>query len=61
MDVCDRDFREVAQRKCVSLSDGKEYCPTAFGKRTPRLEDLKGYSHESPQAVHPVADHHFVQ
>ena len=33
MDVCDHDFHLVAQRKCVTLSDGKEYCPTALGMR----------------------------
>ena len=48
MDVCDHDFHLVAQRKCVTLADGKSYCPTAYGKRTPRLEDLKVFTHEAP-------------
>jgi len=40
MDVCDKAFFEVAQRKCATLSDGKTYCPTAYGMRTPKHEDL---------------------
>lgn len=40
MDVCDRALFDVAQRKCATLSDGETYCPTAYGMRTPKLEDL---------------------
>ena len=46
IDVCDKDFYHVAQRKCVTLSDGQTYCPTAYGKRTPKPEDLYSYAHE---------------
>ena len=41
LDVCDQDFYKVAQRQCVTLSDGKERCPSAFGMRTPKIEDLQ--------------------
>ena len=63
MDVCDHDFHLVAQRKCVTLADGKSYCPTAYGKRTPRIEDLKVFTHEAPQQPlhHATSElHHFT-
>lgn len=40
MEVCDKQFVEVAQRKCTTLEDGKTYCPTAYGVRNPKIEDL---------------------
>ena len=43
MDVCDRDFHQVALRKCVTLANGETYCPKAFGMRTPKVEDLAAY------------------
>ena len=40
MDVCDRDFHLVAQRKCVTLSDGNEYCPSALGMHRAKNSDV---------------------
>lgn len=48
MDVCDQEFYQVAQRKCVTLANGETYCPTAYGMRNPKLEDLHMPSHEVP-------------
>lgn len=42
-DVCDHDFTLVAQRKCATLDDGKTYCPTAYGMRTPKIHELEPY------------------
>lgn len=56
MDVCDHQFHLVAQRKCVTLSDGKEYCPSAYGKRTPRLEDL--LPADESEVHHESFEHH---
>ena len=39
-DVCDKDFMDVAKRECVTMRSGEMLCPSAYGKRTPRLEDL---------------------
>ena len=60
MDVCDHDFHLVAQRKCVTLSDGQTYCPSAYGKRTPRLEDLKVFTHDSPTLAVEHHEHAFL-
>lgn len=53
MDVCDHDFHLVAQRKCVTLSDGEERCPSAFGMRTPKVEDL--IHHDDQKIIHLAA------
>jgi len=56
MDVCDHDFHLVAQRKCVTLSDGHSYCPAAYGKVNPKMEDLSGYAHEPDM----IREEHFA-
>jgi len=57
MDVCDHDFHLVAQRKCVTLSDDQTYCPTAFGVRNPKTEDLIQYQHHAAVEEH-VSHYH---
>ena len=57
MDVCDQEFITVAQRKCVTLTDGKTYCPSAYGVRTPKKEDLVEYAH-APEAVSDLHRHY---
>ena len=51
MDVCDHDFHLVAQRKCVTLSDGHQYCPSAYGMRKPKTADLVPYIHDHPEML----------